>query len=84
MKSSLAWIVAIIVMPILYVAGRMFGWYFGRIKPIKALRDSIDKRTEGKSMSATRILYLLIEFLIILGILGGCWWVISSAFFKLH
>lgn len=80
-KSALVWIVAIIVLPILWVAGRIFVWYFRRFKPIKALRDSIDKKTEGKPISATRIFYLFIECLALLGIFWGVWWAISSVFF---
>ncbi len=80
-KSELVWIVAIIVLPILWVAGRIFVWYFRRFKPIKALRDSIDKKTEGKSISATRVFYLFIECLALLGIFWGVWWAISSVFF---
>jgi hypothetical protein len=77
-----AWAVAIIVAPLLYMAGEMFVEFFREIKPIKTLRDSIDKKTERKSVSGTRIFYLLFESLILLGLMSGCWFIISRVFLK--
>jgi hypothetical protein len=77
-----AWAVAIIVAPLLYVAGEMFVEFFRGIKSIRTLRDSIDKKTEQKSISGTRIFYLLFESLILLGLMAGCWLIISRVFLK--
>jgi len=71
-NSLAAWAVAIIVAPLLYVAGEGVVEFIRGIKPVKTVRDSIDKKTEGKSISGTRISYLLIESLILLGLLSGC------------
>jgi hypothetical protein len=79
-NSLAAWAVAIIVAPFLYVAGEMVVEFVRGIKPIRRLRESIDKETEGKSISGTRISYLLIESLILLGLLAGCWLIISKVF----
>ncbi|OGP91901.1 MAG: hypothetical protein A2157_12825 [Deltaproteobacteria bacterium RBG_16_47_11] len=81
-NSLAAWVVAIFVAPLLYVAGEMFVEFFRGIKPVKIVRESIDEQTEGKSLSGIRISYLLIESLILLGILAGCWLVVSKFFFK--
>lgn len=81
-NSLAAWAVAIIVAPLLYVAGEAVVESVRGIKPVKTLRDSIDKKTERKSISGTRISYLLIESLILLGLLAGCWLIISKFFFK--
>ena len=80
--SLAAWAVAIIVAPFLYVAGEMFVELFRGIKPIRTLRDSIDKKTEGKSISGIRIFYLLFESLILLGLMAGCWLITSRVFPK--
>ena len=77
-----AWAVAIIVAPLLYVAGEGLVEFIRGIKPIRALRDSIDKETEQKSISGTRIIYLLFETLILLGLMSACWLIISRVFFK--
>ena len=81
-NSLAAWAVAIIVALLLYVAGEGVVEFIRGIKPVKTVRDSIDKKTEGKSISGTRISYLLIESLILLGLLSGCWLIISRVFFK--
>ena len=81
-NSVAAWAVAIIVAPLLYIAGEVFVESLRGTKPIKTLRDSIDKKTERKSISGTRIFYLLIESLILLGLMSGCWFIISRVFFK--
>jgi hypothetical protein len=75
-KSFAAWALAIIVAPLLYVAGEGVAEFVRGIKPVKTLRDSIDKR------SGTRISYFLIESLILLGLLLGCWLIMSRVFFK--
>jgi hypothetical protein len=79
-NSFAAWAVAIIVAPLLYMAGEMFVEFFRGVKPIRTLRDSIDKKMERKSISGTRILYLLFESLILLGLMLGCWLIISKVF----
>ena len=81
-NSLAAWAVAIIVALLLYVPGEGVVEFIRGIKPVKTVRDSIDKKTEGKSISGTRISYLLIESLILLGLLSGCWLIISRVFFK--
>jgi hypothetical protein len=81
-ESVAAWAVAIIVAPLLYMAGEMFVEFFRGTKPIETLRDSIDKKTEQKSISGTRIFYLLFECLILLALMSGCWFIISRVFFK--
>ena len=81
-NSLAAWAVAIIVAPLLYVAGEGLVEFIRGTKPLKMVRESIDKKTEGKSISGTRIFYLLIESLIRLGLLSGCWLIISKVFFK--
>jgi hypothetical protein len=80
--SLAAWAVAIIVAPLLYVAGEMFVEFFRGIKPIRTLRDSIDKKTERKSISGIRISYLLFESLILLGLMAACWLIASRVFLK--
>ncbi len=80
--SLTAWAVAIIVAPLLYVVGEMFVQFFRGIKPVRTLRDSIDKKTEQKSISGTRIIYLLFETLILLALMSACWLIISRVFFK--
>ena len=81
-NSLAAWAVAIIVAPLLYVAGEGLVEFIRGIKPIRTLRDSIDKKTERKSISGTRIFYLLFESLILLGLMAGCWLIVSRVFFK--
>ena len=81
-KSLAAWAVAIIVAPLLYVTGEMFVEFFRRIKPIRTVRDSIDKKTERKSISGTRIIYLLFETLILLGLMAACWLIASRVFLQ--
>ncbi len=77
-----AWAVAIIVAPLLYVAGEMFVEFFRGTKPISIPRESIDRKTEQKSISGICIFYLLFECLILLGLMLGCWFIISRVFFK--
>lgn len=80
--SLAAWAVAIIVAPLLYAAGEIVVEFIRGMKPIKTLRESIDKKTEGRSISGTRISYLLMECFILSGLLVGCWLIISRVFFK--
>ncbi len=80
--SVTAWAVAIIAAPLLYIAGEIFVEFFRGTKPVKTLRDSIDKKTERQPISGTRIFYLLIESLILLGLMWGCWFIISRVFFR--
>jgi len=80
--SLAAWAVAIIVAPLLYVVGEMFVQFFRGIKPVRTLRDSIDKETGQKSISGTRIIYLLFETLILLALMSSCWLIVSRVFFK--
>jgi hypothetical protein len=81
-KSLATWAMAVIVAPLLYIAGEGVVDLIRGIKPVRIVRDSIDKKTEGKSISGTRISYLLIESLALLALLLGCWLIISRIFFK--
>ncbi len=81
-NSLAAWAVAIIVAPVLYVAGEGFVEFIRASRPVRTIRDSIDKKAEGKSISGTRIIYLLFETLILLGLMLGCWFIISKVVFR--
>jgi hypothetical protein len=76
--SLLSWLVAIVALLVLYAASELTGAFVRGIGPIKSLRQSIDERTQGKSISVVRIAYLLAESSILIGVLFGCFWLILT------
>lgn len=75
-SSSLKpWIIAIVAFPFLYVAFEGGVELFRRMPLTRNVRKAVDEATKERSFSGLRVLYLLIETLVILSLTVGVWYI---------
>jgi hypothetical protein len=68
------WIIPIVAFPFLYFALEAVGELLRGIPPIRTTRNAVDEATKEKPFSGLRILYLLIETLVLLSMATGVWY----------
>ncbi len=76
-RSFSGWLLYVFLAPLVWVAGEALVEGFGAIPLIKRARISIDQKTQNQTVSGTRIVYVLIEFVIFLALLFTIIWLLG-------
>jgi hypothetical protein len=82
-KSVLGWLMLLLCGPILWFALSLLGEAaaegFQHLPGLRHAREAVVQRTKGRQLSGLRILYLVVELLLVAGLVGGLMYLFGLA-----
>lgn len=76
-RSFSGWLLYVFLAPLVWIAGEVLLEGFQAIPPIKRARNTIRRRAHQHWLSGTRIVYLLIEFIVFLALFFTIIWLLG-------